>query len=95
MTYIKTLRADGTSPHQSRPWPLPVQNPDGTWMPGEWIVSTQASARTTPLTPADADACVPAVYGCRVEQLPEWIRSRRSESGSRTGPVVEVAPSGA
>ncbi len=75
-TYIKTLRADGRSPHQSRPWPLPTQRPDGTWEPGAWVTSRHVARRKTSLTPRQVDACVPAVYACRPEQLPRWIDDR-------------------
>ncbi len=74
--YIKTLRAGGRSPYQSRPWPLPTQRPDGTWEPGEWVTSRHIVRRKTTLTPAQVDACRPAVYACRQDQLPKWIAAR-------------------
>ena len=75
-TYIKTLCADGRSPHQSHPWPLPTQLPDGTWEPGAWVTSRHIARRKTPLTPSQVDVCSPAVYACRPDQLPRWIDAR-------------------
>ncbi len=72
-TYIKTMCADGRSPQQSRPWPLPTQLPDGTWEPGAWVRSRHV-ARS--LTPRQVDACRPAVYACRPDQLVNWIAAR-------------------
>jgi len=76
VTYYKTLLADGTSPHQSTPWPLPTQEPDGSWTPGEWLVSAHAKRRKRPLTRRRVDVCVPAVYGARADQLLEWLSDR-------------------
>ncbi len=75
-TYIKTLCADGRSPQVSLLWPLPTQQPDGTWEPGEWVTSRHVARRKTPLTPGDVNACRPAVYACRPDQLVNWIAAR-------------------
>ena len=74
--HYKTLLADGASPHQSKAWPLPTRNPDGTWTPGGWVVSKHVRRRKTPLTPAQVDACLPAVYGARADQLLDWVSDR-------------------
>ncbi len=75
-TYIKTLKGNGRSPYRDRPWPLPTQRPDGTWEPGEWAESRHVARRRTPLTPAQVDACRPAVYACRPDQLARWVADR-------------------
>ena len=74
ITAIKTLRADGTSPVRYRAWPMPTLELDGTWTPGEWVVSAHATAEAP--TVKSVNACAPAVYGCLPEQLAEWVAAR-------------------
>ena len=74
ITAIKTLRADGTSPDRYRAWPMPTLEPDGTWTPGEWVVSAHATAKAP--TVKSVNACAPAVYGCLPEQVAEWVDAR-------------------
>jgi hypothetical protein len=64
MTFYKVLNEDGTCYHGGQgAWPLPTQNEDGTWTPGEWM-------------PALEGELVPCEHGYHVvglEQLLSWI----------------------
>lgn len=73
MIVLKTLNGRGRSPVRNHPWPLPSRNPDGSWTPGEWVVSAHVADGRTVLTPAAVDACAPAVYGSVPERVAQWI----------------------
>jgi len=61
--YYKWLDAEGKSPHAEWQWPLPTQNADGTWRPGEW----------TPMV-EDLEECKSGYHGCydTIESLLEY-----------------------
>lgn len=61
MLLLKFLRNDGYSPHQGYPWPLPAQNEDGTWTPGEW----------TPVV-EDISMCEQGYHAATVDGITRW-----------------------
>ena len=76
MIVIKTLRGTGRSPIRSRPWSLPTQEADGSWTPGEWMVSASVADGRTVITPEAVDACAPMVYGALPGQVAAWAAER-------------------
>ena len=70
MRYFKIVNADGTTPQQGHPWPLPVKQPDGSWTPGAWVEVKRAVKR--PLT--TADLCTARVlHVVRADQIIHWL----------------------
>ena len=67
-TYYKFLTATGRGPYSYFAWPLPIQNPDGTWTPGEWVTAEG------PLV-----VCENGIHLCREGDLLEWLQARLFE----------------
>lgn len=60
----KALNEDGSCHNGGRgKWPLPTQNPDGSWTPGEWM----------PAIEGELVLCANGYHGCTDEQVFKWL----------------------
>ena len=68
MRYFKVLNADNRSCNGGSPdlvWSLPVQNPDGSWTPGEWM----------PEVTGDLELCANGYHLTDAEHLVSWLNA--------------------
>jgi hypothetical protein len=66
--YYKFLTADGTSPFRKWQWPLPTQNEDGSWTPGDWTPVVETIKR-----------CSSGYHACEARQIAEWVNEHMYE----------------
>jgi hypothetical protein len=84
----KALNPTGQSPIASTRelWPLPTQNADGTWTPGDWMDTTASG--TEPAGGGELTFCVRGLHAFDGEHWHEWAKYGRVFAIEFDGPVA-------